>query len=423
MNISEILRNSLERVKNYVDGKYNVASSNIGELNNLQTTNKDNVVNAVNELNQGVNDGKELIADAIGEPLSAEDTFNDMSGDINSLLNTFKTNMMINGVAIESGDKFKALIDKLATLADNEGKGIQMASGTVNAISADTSKPLICSVSGFSFTPDLIFVWNSGAIRFMYNSLKSTTTSEYYYATTSKSELAVSVVLDGTNTYVREGEFALSADIPSYYGTNTKCNWVAYGVGEEDTTLRDSLASVLEDEGVEVLEEDTMADLIVKTDEEFDRKNANSCELNTPIPENTNVCIYYDANAAYYGGSEWAAEGANLIEGFEMPVSGTVRFETVLLCTGRSGTKLYCYINDSLYSTDDCTTSNTPTMTIPNTGIWDALTYDNDDMQAYLIQKELTVKKGDVIRVFADNSSPSYYYGFALYTAALRCSF
>ena len=49
-------------------------------------------------------------------------------------------------------------------------------------------------------------------------------------------------------------------------------NWLAIGVGEEDTTLRDSLASILEEEGVDVTEEDDMASLINKVDEEFDRQ-------------------------------------------------------------------------------------------------------------------------------------------------------
>ena len=51
--------------------------------------------------------------------------------------------------------------------------------------------------------------------------------------------------------------------------------WWAIGVGEEDTTLRDSLASILEEEGVSVTEEDDMASLITKVDEEFNDKNAN----------------------------------------------------------------------------------------------------------------------------------------------------
>jgi hypothetical protein len=48
------------------------------------------------------------------------------------------------------------------------------------------------------------------------------------------------------------------------------------GNKEELEALIAELKSILEDEGVEVLEEDTMADLIVKVDEEFDRKNANT---------------------------------------------------------------------------------------------------------------------------------------------------
>jgi hypothetical protein len=49
-------------------------------------------------------------------------------------------------------------------------------------------------------------------------------------------------------------------------------DWLAIGVGEEDTALRDSLASILQEEGVSVTEEDDMANLINKVDEEFDRQ-------------------------------------------------------------------------------------------------------------------------------------------------------
>ena len=49
--------------------------------------------------------------------------------------------------------------------------------------------------------------------------------------------------------------------------------YIAIGIGEEDNTLRDSLASILQGEGVNVTEEDDMASLITKVDEEFDRKN------------------------------------------------------------------------------------------------------------------------------------------------------
>jgi hypothetical protein len=48
--------------------------------------------------------------------------------------------------------------------------------------------------------------------------------------------------------------------------TNIKYSWYAIGVGEEDTALRDSLASTLENKGVNVTEEDDIASLISKVD-------------------------------------------------------------------------------------------------------------------------------------------------------------
>jgi hypothetical protein len=49
--------------------------------------------------------------------------------------------------------------------------------------------------------------------------------------------------------------------------------WYAIGIGEEDTTLRDSLASILQEEGIIITEDDDMASLISKVDEEFTKDN------------------------------------------------------------------------------------------------------------------------------------------------------
>ena len=54
----------------------------------LLTESKD-LVGAINELFQSANNGKELIANAIGEPVSKDDTFQAMSNDINILFSTF----------------------------------------------------------------------------------------------------------------------------------------------------------------------------------------------------------------------------------------------------------------------------------------------------------------------------------------------
>ena len=106
----------------------------------------------VNEAFTSANNGKQLIANAIGEPVSAEDTFSAMSNDINSLLSTFKTNMMNNGITVESGDKFKQLIDKIATMVEEgEGKGIQMTSGEINSLSNNTYTTFDGLYSGYVY--------------------------------------------------------------------------------------------------------------------------------------------------------------------------------------------------------------------------------------------------------------------------------
>ena len=75
----------------------------------LSTTDK-TIVGAINELFQSANNGKELIASSIGEPLSSDQTFQAMSTDIDGLLSTFKTNMMNNGITVESNPFISLLI-------------------------------------------------------------------------------------------------------------------------------------------------------------------------------------------------------------------------------------------------------------------------------------------------------------------------
>jgi hypothetical protein len=96
-------------------------SSSVGDVNMLNTENK-TIVGAITEIV-----GKKEIANAIGEPLAETDKFTEMSSEINGLLSTFKTNMMNAGVVVESGDKFKALIDKIATMS---GGGLDIISAT-----------------------------------------------------------------------------------------------------------------------------------------------------------------------------------------------------------------------------------------------------------------------------------------------------
>ena len=256
----------------------NLVKNNLtGDISQLSTEEKGSLVGAINELFQNANNGKELIASAIGEPLSSEDTFSAMSNDINGLLSTFKTNMMNSGVMVEGTDKFKALIDKIATLSDSEGKGIKYASGTYTCKQSVEEKESFNIPINLDFVPTIVFVVK------LFNTGNSTDPGPYNYILTNNNIASFLTPLSGDARY--PDRYKISSvdnlnititlvDVKELHGTRTfgECTWYAIGVGEEDTTLRDSLASILEDEGVEVTEEDDMASLIGKVDEEFDRQ-------------------------------------------------------------------------------------------------------------------------------------------------------
>ena len=49
MTIKIIIQTMLERIKNYIDLKFQEVDSKIGTLSNLATSNKNNLVEAINE--------------------------------------------------------------------------------------------------------------------------------------------------------------------------------------------------------------------------------------------------------------------------------------------------------------------------------------------------------------------------------------
>ena len=278
-------------------------NNKIGNLDSLETDAKGNMVQAINELvekldnSAEIENGKELIANAVGEPLTAEKSFDEMSNDINSLLSTFKTNMMNNGVTVNSSDRFKQLIDKIATMVEEgSGKGIQFVEGKITNIDELLTKTCTAvmfsgntyaqggdykykcfSLENLGFKPSIVVVYsviNNGNtyVHGVYNDFCGKDYCEsgwgwdqwnnrynYYssrYMDFMKTE-PLAIPIYQINTTIS------SIDI-SYY---------AIGVGEEDTTLRDSLASILQEEGVSVTEEDDMTSLITKVDEEFTKDN------------------------------------------------------------------------------------------------------------------------------------------------------
>ena len=238
-------------------------NNKIGDLDSLETDAKGNMVQAINELvekldnSAEIENGKELIANAVGEPLTVEESFDEMSNDINSLLSQFKTNMMNNGVTVESGDKFKALIDKIAEMSESDGgnKGIQFAQGTLSASATVVSSMVIPFSEPLDFTPQYIFVSDFHG---------------YYIQSVMISNICpVSNTEGGTFTITELTNTGFSLNVSSNWCSVNNNTFYAIGVGEEDTTLRDSLASILEDKGVDVTEEDDMASLITKVDDDL----------------------------------------------------------------------------------------------------------------------------------------------------------
>ena len=272
-------------------------TSGIGDVSKLETDAKGNAVEAINELLEkrdrtkeleaDLAEGKELIAEAVGEPLSKDDSFQDMSNDIKGLLSQFKTNMMNSGVVVESGDKFKVLIDKIKGLTEGEGnKGIQYAEGDCSgyALIYDGYSRNIVINHNLGFIPQLFFVSMSVTNVEITKCNVIVSNLNEMRVNTADTRFNISVNI----TDISEDNCTLTVARDVLMGDNTTftaSKWFAIGVGEEDNTLRDSLASILEEEGMEVTEEDDMASLIAKVDEEFDIQNNEIDSLNTELVE------------------------------------------------------------------------------------------------------------------------------------------
>ena len=196
-----------------------------------------------------------------------------MSTDINGLLSTFKTNMMNNGITVESNDRFKSLIDKIATMVEEgSNKGIKFAEGIHDPTDYIYNTDYDIETN-LDFTPTLVFCVISDYVCTDANQYQNYVISNFTQ-TDTHSGYSICYIKN-----VTASKFTLHTFNSNRYiqingrDSNVTLHWYAIGVGEEDTTLRDSLASILTEEGVSVTEEDDMASLIGKVDSEFSKDN------------------------------------------------------------------------------------------------------------------------------------------------------
>ena len=113
--------------------------NNNGNLSNLNTTNKSNIVSAINEVFQSANNGKSTIATSVGSPLLATDTFSAMGTKINTLTSTLKTNLTNKGVTPGTRDTLSTLINKVSNIKSYPNR---VTVGTNHTIYSDTTSYL-----------------------------------------------------------------------------------------------------------------------------------------------------------------------------------------------------------------------------------------------------------------------------------------
>ena len=151
-------------------------------------------------------------------------------------------------------------------------------------------------------------------------------------------------------------------------------------------------------------------------------QNIYNTTLVSDIAGNKYSCIYSDVDITFNGSSPY--EDKYMIKDFVVPLSGTVKFESILITKGNTGVRMRVYINNVEVSNDDMRTGNMSLFSGYTTGVIDVLTdigNENRDRQAYLVTKIIRVNKGDILSIRCKNDAPSYYYGYSMNTATLRC--
>ena len=101
---------------NHMEDGIEAVSNNIGDISQLSTEEKGSLVEAINELFQSANNGKQIIADAIGSPLSSDDTFAAMGEKIDAMKQSIVNELNARGVAASIDEDFNTLFSNIKTV-------------------------------------------------------------------------------------------------------------------------------------------------------------------------------------------------------------------------------------------------------------------------------------------------------------------
>jgi hypothetical protein len=153
----------------FLSDKADETTHGIGDKTTLLTTDKTTIVSAMNELFTNANNGKTDIASVIGSPATSGDTFAQLKTHIQNSKNDLATNLSAKGQTSVGTETLDALVDKVALV--NTGK--KWASGTATCgssvvsftnIQGGTTTGWLLTVTGITFKPKYIIAyWKGGA--------------------------------------------------------------------------------------------------------------------------------------------------------------------------------------------------------------------------------------------------------------------
>lgn len=245
-------------------------SEDIGSNASLKTENQKTITAALNEIY-----GKDVIANAVGDPLLSTDTYNEMGRKLRDLTIKLKNKLLSNGITIAEYDKLNSLIEKIEVLGEGVGYGLEIVTGEcndLNGIDAARSWYEFHIDYDFGFTPNrILFYSTSTYFCELDNDSRLTIDSKYCYSedtcfwfrgrSDGGAQQHYKFYIDNiTSTGFSIFIYATSSSTTKLIGNKFDA------LGDGSSALLDTLKDILINKGVEVTGTESLAELIVKVD-------------------------------------------------------------------------------------------------------------------------------------------------------------
>ncbi len=212
-------------------GKVSSVNSKIGDVilkaEDIKTQAGITVENKLNELFQFADNGKKNIASVIGSPLSSSDTFDSMKSKIQTLKNTFASNLTSKGQSSNGSDTLNNLINKIPNI--NTGKKWAEGTGKIGYPDDGSGISQKTDISNLQFTPSIVFGYYGSELQpytFFINKGEVSSEGVYVISTVANADRHSSAYTNKYNPFdivIKPNGFVFSMNGPS---RNIK--WYAY---------------------------------------------------------------------------------------------------------------------------------------------------------------------------------------------------